>query len=81
MGQHLIESSHFFAVLKQHGFQFELMDDGRTKFTREGTPPERHIIESQVARGIVMRFAHKYKIPRAEFWPSTLRGVEHNDGE
>jgi hypothetical protein len=75
MGQHSVPASRFFAVLAKYGFTFEAAEDGSTRFLREGAPVERHIINDPVARGIVMRFAHKYAIPRVEFWPATLRAV------
>jgi hypothetical protein len=78
MGQHSVSRPLFLAVITKHGFTFEAMEDGRMRFLLEGFPPEVHLIEDQVARKVVMRFAHKYKIPRAEFWPASLRAVAHS---
>jgi hypothetical protein len=75
MGQHPVPKDRFLAVLTKYGFTFESVDDGMTRFLREGTAAERHFIDDPVARRIVMRFAHKYRIPRVEFWPASLKAV------
>jgi hypothetical protein len=74
-GQHPVPADLFFLVLRKYGFEFESVEDGSTRFRKEGVPVERHVIDDPVARGIVMRFAHKYSIPRVEFWPGSLRAV------
>jgi len=79
MGNHPVPAERFFAVLAKYGFTFEAIEDGSTRFLRDGAPPERFTISDPVGRGIVMRFAHKYSIPRAEFWPAWLRAVVSED--
>ncbi|HSP13770.1 MAG TPA: hypothetical protein VLV78_03335 [Thermoanaerobaculia bacterium] len=80
MGTHPVPKDQFFVVLVKNGFTIEHRDDGSFRIAREGTAPEIHYITGDtVARRLVMRFAHKYKIPRLEFWPSSLKTVAHSD--
>jgi hypothetical protein len=79
MGQHPVPAERFFAVLRKYGFSFEDAGDGSLRFQKAGAAVERHTISDPVARRIVMRFAHKYSIPRLEFWPSSLRAVIPDD--
>jgi hypothetical protein len=79
MGHHPVPRKLFFSVLEKYGFSLETMEDGSTRFVRPQTPTERHFVDDPVARGIVMRFAHKYTIPRVEFWPASLRAVVPDD--
>jgi hypothetical protein len=75
MGQHPVSKELFLTVLTKYGFAFEEINDGSMRFSRGADPVERHFISDPVARAIVMRFAHKYRIPRVEFWPASLRAV------
>ena len=74
-----VRKSEFYRVLKEHGFHLEERADGSVVFTRDGDAAYVEVLnitggDDEVKRGVVMRFAHKFRISVLEFWPSKHTG-------